>query len=61
MKIYIIETEPGQISILTEKQFNKLDEELQDIGGITWDVIIYADQVNEIKIFNSTFKVHKSG
>jgi len=61
MKIYIIETEPGQISILTEKQFNKLDEELQYIGGITWDVIIYADQVNEIKIFNSTFKVHKSG
>ena len=57
MKIYIIETEPGQISILTEKQFNKLDEELQDFGGITWDVIIYADQVNEIKIFNSIFNL----
>ena len=57
MKIYIIETKPGQISIMTEKQFNKLDVELSNFGGITWDVIIYADQVREIKIFNSIFNL----
>ena len=61
MNIYIIELIPGQITILTEKQLTKLDEDLKEIGGITWDDIIFCAKVNEIVIFNSTFKFPESG